>query len=105
MIWALLNIIVLAQAHKILMVGSLQKDDHKYSMQVAQKLVRNKDTDNEVYVLVNEISDKEKFQITKKEDRLYHIQISRLDSKIENDLKKKRSARLARFGWNPKLTE
>lgn len=43
------------EAHKILMSGSLEKNQHKYFEQVALDLANNKEHENQIYLLTNDI--------------------------------------------------
>ena len=87
------------------MAGSLEKSEHKYFESVANALSTNPDTNNVVYLLVHEIEDRAVFQVTKKSDRLFTIQVPRLAKNFEANYKVARMNRLERFVYNQKLTE
>jgi hypothetical protein len=93
-------------AHKILMTGSLEPYEHKYYFQVAQALARNNQTRNEVYMLhYDKHNPKQKFEITKKEDRLYYISIPEALADPRSIDKQRRFMRQLRFTYDATKTE
>jgi|OM-RGC.v1.034861547 hypothetical protein len=51
------------EAHKILMSGSLEKNQHKYFESVAIDLANNKEHENQIYLLQHDIDDRKNYEI------------------------------------------
>ena len=95
--------IISSSAHKVLLAGSLEKNEHQYFESVGASFTKT--TENTVYILTHEQKTSANFEIKKISERFFSIQVPKLPISPGGTEIAARMTRMARFFWDPAVAE